>query len=262
VLDPRQANHLAVTLDREPSFVVGDALPPAWHWLYFHDLVPASGLGADGHARLGGQMPPSDLTRRMWAAGRIDMMSTLRLGANATRTSTIRSVVPKEGRSGRLLFVTIDHAVHVDDTTVVLEEQTIVYRDPSAPAAGEAPMAPSDAEFSDAWQLDSVALFRYSALTFNSHRIHYDGEYARDVEGYPGLVVHGPLLATLLLDSASRRGLTVETVRYRAVSPVFLPDGFTVSGRQGDVALSLWATSATGQLAMQATATTRQEIDR
>lgn len=262
VLDPAQANRLAVTLDREPTFAAGDPLPPAWHWLYFHELVPASDLGADGHPRLGILMPPSTLTRRMWAVGRIDFDDRLELGQTVTRTSTIRSVAPKDGRSGALLFVTIDHVLRVGDRAMIREEQTVVYCEPSASNGGVSPPAPHDADFSDVWQLDSAALFRYSALTFNSHRIHYDADYARGTENYPGLVVHGPLLVTLLLDAARRRGLDLAHIRYRAVSPVFLPAAFTVSGRRHDDEVALWATSATGHLAMDATATPRQEIAR
>lgn len=262
VLEPAQANRLAVTLGREPTFVAGDILPPAWHWLYFHELVPGSDLGADGHPRLGTTMPPSALSRRMWAAGRIDFVAPLKLGQTVTRVSTIRSVTPKDGRSGALVFVTIDHDMRVDDRLHLQEEQVVVYREPSEPADGASSSAPEDADFTDTWQLDSAALFRYSALTFNSHRIHYDADYARDAEGYPGLVIHGPLLVTLLLDAAARRGVDLASVRYRAVSPMFLPNGFTVSGRHDDDGLALWAASSTGHLAMNATATTRQEIDR
>lgn len=266
VLDPCTANRLAATLDWEPSFEVDSLLPYAWHWLYFQELVAASGLGPDGHPRPGITMPPAVPPRRMWAAGRIDFVAPLRLGRTATRSSTIKSITPKDGRTGPLVFVTIDHALHVDGETAVLEEQSVVYREPAAPSGGDSPAAPLDADFSDTWQLDNAALFRYSALTFNSHRIHYDADYARDVEGYPGLVVHGPLLVTLLLHVASSRGIDLASVRYRAVSPVFLPDAFTVNGRRDERELALWATSASGHLAMNATAittdTTQQEIDR
>lgn len=261
VLDPGQANRLAVTLDQTPDFAVGDALPPAWHWLYFHDLVPATDLGPDGHPRPGVTMPPSLPPRRMWAAGRIDFVAPLRLGQEVTRSSTIRTITPKDGRTGRLMFVTMDHELEAGGEIGVREEQTVVYREATAPAAGSAPPAPDAPDFSETWRLDNAALFRYSALTFNSHRIHYDADYARDVEGYPDLVVHGPLLLTLLLDAATRRGIDLESVRYRAVSPVFLPDPFTVNGRHDDDGLALWAASSSGRLAMDATATTRQEID-
>lgn len=262
LLDPAQANRLAVTLDREPGFKIGDAVPPAWHWLYFHDLVAASDLGPDGHPKLGVTMPPSLPPRRMWAAGRIDFVAPLRLGQEATRTSTIRTVTPKDGRTGPLVFVTIDHVLHVDGETRVREEQSVVYREPTAPAGGTSSLAPEQTDFSETWQLDNAALFRYSALTFNSHRIHYDADYARDIEGYPSLVIHGPLLLTLLLDAATQRGIDLASVRYRAVSPVFLPEAFTVNGRHDDDALALWATSASGHLAMDATATTQKEIGR
>jgi 3-methylfumaryl-CoA hydratase len=258
-LDPAQANRLAVTLDHEPDFTAGDALPPAWHWLYFHDLVATSKLGGDGHPKLGLIMPPSPLERRMWAAGRIEFVSPMLLGATATRATTIRSITPKKGGSGQLLFVTVEHDIRVDGRPTINEEQTIVYRELSAPPSGREPLAaPQDQDFSDQWQLDSPALFRYSALTFNSHRIHYDVDYARDIEGYPGLVVHGPLLVTLLLDSAVRRNLDPASIDYRAVSPVFLPEAFSVNGRYDDGQVALWATTSSGYLAMDAVSVGRQ----
>jgi 3-methylfumaryl-CoA hydratase len=261
-LSPGPANRLASTLDRETTFKVGDVLPAAWHWLYFHEVVAASDVGLDGHPRLGVTMPPSKLTRRMWAAGQIEFVTPLELGKTVERTSTIRSITPKSGRSGELLFVSVEHDLRVDGISAVREQQTIVYRDPAAPAGGASFAAPTDEDFADTWQLDNVTLFRYSALTFNSHRIHYDADYARDAEGYPGLVVHGPLLVTLLLDAAAQRDIDVAEIRYRAVSPVFLPDAFTVNGRRDDGEVALWATSATGQLAMKATVTPRQENNR
>ena len=254
-LDPMQANRMAVTLDRAPSLAVGDALPPAWHWLFFHDLVEASRLGQDGHPALGVTMPPVPLPRRMWAAGRLSFLAPLVLGSIATRTSTISAITPKEGRTGRLCFITIDHAVTVDGEPCIAEQQTVVYRELDSGTGSAGEPAPTDAAFSQAWTATSTTLFRYSALTFNGHRIHYDVDYAREVEGYPNLVIHGPFIATLLADLAVAQGRPIADFQYRARSPLFLPDAFSVNGRQADEGLDLWAASADGRLAMSATAT-------
>jgi 3-methylfumaryl-CoA hydratase len=246
---------MAVTLDREPSFTLGNELPPGWHWLYFHEIVPASRLGHDGHPALGETMPPVPLSRRMWAGGNLTFTEPLRLGDTVTRTSTIRDIARKDGRTGELYFVTVEHDVSVDGVSALTESQTIVYRAmPTVTARIDGPPAPNDAQFSEPWQLDSVALFRYSALTFNSHRIHYDSDYARSVEGCPDLVVHGPLLATLLMDLAVRRHGQLRSFQYRAQSPVFLPEAFTINERLEREGALLWATTADGRLAMSADA--------
>src|SRR3954454_8145675 len=185
LLDADQCNRMAVTLDRPPSFADGDPLPPGWHWLYFHEAVEASRLGQDGHPALGVTMPPVPLDKRMWAAGALTFHESPRLGQSATRTSTIRDIRQKDGRTGALYFVTVDHEVSVDGRgTAVTEEQSIVYRALDAESSGKPPAAPTDQEFSRRWELNTTSLFRYSALTFNAHRIHYDADYARDVEGY------------------------------------------------------------------------------
>jgi 3-methylfumaryl-CoA hydratase len=250
---------MAVTLDRAPVFAVGDSLPPAWHWLYFHDLVGASQLGVDGHPALGVIMPPVPLERRMWAAGSLAFDRAPRLGETATRTSVIADVVAKDGRTGPLCFVTVEHRIEVGGQSCVQEEQTIVYRDLDAGASSVAPpSARTDGEAATRWSLDSTALFRYSALTFNSHRIHYDVDYARDAEGYPGLVIHGPLLATLLMDLAQAEGRTLASFSYRARSPLFLPEEFTTNVRSDGRGAALWAAAADGRLAMDATATYKE----
>ncbi|MFK0113598.1 MaoC family dehydratase N-terminal domain-containing protein [Streptomyces sp. NPDC091217] len=259
-LDPEQANRMAVTLDRAPTFKAGDALPPAWHWLYFHDIVQATSLGGDGHPALGVTMPPVPLPRRMWAGGDFTFHEPLPLGVTATRSSTIRSISEKHGRTGPLFFVTVDHDVEADGRPAVSEVQTIVYRElPTEPTLIGGPVAPTDAEFSETWQLDNTALFRYSALTFNGHRIHYDADYSRSVEGYPNLVIHGPLLATLLLDLAVHQERPLRAFRYKARSPLFLPDAFTVNGRREGQKTSLWAASLDGRLAMEAEAFGHEE---
>jgi 3-methylfumaryl-CoA hydratase len=254
-LSADQANHMAVTLDRDPCFGVGDELPPAWHWLYFHDLVRASGLGADGHPKLGLILPPVPLPRRMWAGGSFVFHSPLRLGDTVERTSVVRSIAEKQGRSGPLYFVSIEHSLRTQATLNVVEQQTIVYRELAPDAAPTlAQPAPAGADYSRQYTLDSTALFRYSALTFNGHRIHYDLDYCRAVEGYPNLVIHGPLIATLLLDLYIRQGRPLRQFRYRANSPLFLPHPFAVSGRAAGHTARLWASSHTGGLAMEAEA--------
>ena len=252
-LAPEQANRMAVTLDREPKFAAGDDLPPAWHWLYFHDIVRASELGDEGHPQLGITMPPVPLPRRMWAGGRLDFAEPMRLGNRVQRTSTISSIKPKEGKTGPLYFVTVEHNFRTGGVQNLLEQQTIVYREMSSTAeVPQASPAPPGAELTTTWQLDNTALFRYSALTFNGHRIHYDADYSRQVEGYPNLVIHGPLIATLLLDLAHRAGRPLRRFTYRAKNPLFLPAPFTVNGTKDGDTTKLWAANDTGGLAMEA----------
>jgi 3-methylfumaryl-CoA hydratase len=249
---------LAATLDHDDAEpLAGDALPPLWHWLYFLPRARQSQLGADGHPQRGGFLPPVALPRRMWAGGRLEFPGTLRLGDAVTRTSTVADVTLKEGRSGKLVFVLVRHEIAGPDGIAVTEEQDIVYRGPPAP--GESAPAPRPAPEDAAWRRDIVAddvlLFRYSALTFNGHRIHYDRRYVTQQEGYPGLVVHGPLLATLLADLLRRNAASqLAAFRFRAASPVFDTDPFAVCGRaEGNVA-ALWVRKADGTLAMEAEA--------
>lgn len=255
-LDPAQARKMQATLDREPAIAVGEELPPAWHWLYFHDPVRAGDLGDDGHPRLGLSLPQFPLTRRMWAGGRLEWARPLRVGVPAIRTSTVASIDSKQGRTGSLIFVAINHEVTQGGQTCIVERQDVVYREAAGSAGEVAPMAAEvTCDHEARWTFDSAALFRYSALTFNSHRIHYDADYARDVEGYPGVIVHGPLLATLLLDIVVQNGRTPRSMEYRAKNPVFLPDSVVVrSSREGD-AVHVWAARGTGGLAMDGTIT-------
>jgi 3-methylfumaryl-CoA hydratase len=251
---------LAATLDRDDALpVAGDALPPLWHWLYFLPLAPAREIGEDGHPRRGGFLPPVPLPRRMWAGGRLEFLRPLRLGDSVERRSRILDVTTKTGRSGSLVFVTVRHEIADAAGVAITEEHDIVYRDAPQPgAAAPVPQpAPSDASFSRDIVPDPVLLFRYSALTFNGHRIHYDRSYVTEVEGYPGLIVHGPLIATLLIDLV-RRERPTRTVRrfaFKAVRPIFDIHRFSVHGREdGDGKLELWARDHEGALAMQATA--------
>lgn len=253
VLQADQANRMAVTLDRDPSFQPGDALPPLWHWLYFHDLAKAADLGQDGHPKLGLFLPPVPLPRRMWAGGSFVFHTPLRLGDAVTRASVIRSITPKAGRSGALYFVTVEHTVTTEGVLNLVEEQQLVYRELTREApASQAQAAPTVADYTQSYTLDSTALFRYSALTFNGHRIHYDVDYCRTVEGYPNLVIHGPLVATLLLNLYCQQGQPVHWFRYRARSPLFLPNAFTLQGKTGEEETQLWASNHEGGLAMEA----------
>jgi 3-methylfumaryl-CoA hydratase len=256
--DPAQANRMAATLDRAPGFRAGDPLPPGWHWLFFHDVVPAAQLGPDGHPALGVLLPPVPLPRRMWAGGSLAFHAPLRLGDTAERITTVRAITPKTGRSGTLFFVTVEHALRSGGALCLIEEQTLVYRE-LAPLVAPAQPAPEQADYAQRYQLDSTALFRYSALTFNGHRIHYDLDYARVAEGYPNLVIHGPLIATLLLDLYARQGRPLARFRYQARSPLFLPHPFSVGGKAG-AHDRLWAADHAGNLVMEAEAFTDSPV--
>ena len=210
----------------------GEALPPLWHWAFFQEPVAENGLGEDGHPARGGFLPPADNRNRMWAGGRIEFIQPLRVGGEASRISTIKHIEEKHGRTGALLFVTVQHDYLQDGQLAIREEQDIVYREPTPPKlAGGEPMP------TGIWQ-ESITpsptlLFRYSAVTFNGHRIHYDWPYATDTEGYPGLVVHGPLMATLSLRAFCRANPQAQVRRfaYRGVRPLIAPHPFVVRGR-------------------------------
>jgi len=246
---------LSATLDREDlEPQPGDPLPPLWHWLYFLDRHRASDLGPDGHARPGGLLPPVPLPRRMWAGSRFEFHHTLRIGDQITRKTSVVDIKEKSGRSGPLVFVVVRHEISNADGLAIVEEHDIVYRE-HGPAAPLQP-APADAAWERTIVADDVLLFRYSALTFNGHRIHYDRRYATEVEGYPGLVVHGPLIATLLMDLL-RRSLpeaNVAKFSFRAVSPLFDTAPFMVCGKPDGKTVTLWAKDADGNLAMSAEA--------
>lgn len=253
---------LAATLDHAPrDWTPGTPLPPLWHWLYFLPLHRASELGADGHAKLGGFLPPVPLPRRMWAGSRFEFIEPLRVGDAARRVSTIENVASKQGRSGPLVFVTVRHEVFTNDAAApaLREWHDIVYRAAKQPGEAEpAPQpAPTDAQFARELTPDDVLLFRYSALTFNGHRIHYDRRYVTEVEGYPGLVVHGPLIATLLLDLLGREMPEKRVARFafKALRPSFDGRLLRVSGQpQDDGSLRLWAQDHEGWLTMDARA--------
>lgn len=224
VIDPFPANAFAAALDLDRSFAEGAVLPLGWHWLYGHEPVAARDTGPDGHPRLGLFMPPVPLPRRMWAGGRLTVHRPLRVGAAVCKRSTVCAITPREGRSGRLVFVRVEERFEDGEGPLLVEERDIVYREPRPLAP--APAAPQGfgASLRREWRPDPVLLFRYSALTWNGHRIHYDHPYATGVEGYPGLVVHGPLLATfmcLLAEELAGEG-HVRRFSFRARAPLFV----------------------------------------
>jgi 3-methylfumaryl-CoA hydratase len=262
VITAAPVSGLTAMLDRDDEdSQTGAALPALWHWLYFLPRDKQEALGPDGHARRGGFLPPVPLPKRMWAGGRFEWHKPLRVGDTASRLSTIRSIQHKRGRAGDLVFVTVRHEISGAQGLCLTEEHDIVYRD-EPPPGDPVPMpvpAPSPAD--EAWRRtitpDAVLLFRYSALTFNGHRIHYDREYVTQVEGYPGLVVHGPLIATLLVDLVRREqaGRQLAKFEFRAVRPSFDGSPLHICGApHADGALALWAAGDDGSLRMQARA--------
>jgi 3-methylfumaryl-CoA hydratase len=253
--------NLSATLDRDdPMPAAGTELPPLWHWLYFLPGHRQSELGPDGHARRGGFLPPVPLPRRMWAGGRLQWLAPLRVGEAVQRVSRIASVSHKSGRTGELVFVLVRHEVSNAQGLALTEEHDIVYR--AAAQAGDPVPPPQPAPAQAAWSReivpDPVLLFRYSALTFNGHRIHYDRSYVTEEEGYPGLVVHGPLIATLLVDLARRNtAAPLRSFSFKAVRPTFDLHPFRVNGQPAEDGRSaqLWAQDHEGWLTMQAQAT-------
>ena len=257
---------LDATLDHPARPVEpGTPLPPLWHWLYFLPLHRQSEIGPDGHAKRGGFLPPVPLPRRMWAGSQFEFRSPVRVGDAVERTSTIADVTVKEGRTGKLVFVKVRHELRCNGSVdpAIVEFHDIVYREAKRP--GDVEPAPQAAETGAPWQRefvpDDVLLFRYSALTFNGHRIHYDRKYVTEVEGYPGLIVHGPLIATLLMDLVRRNApdADVASFRFRAVRPTFDLNPLRVNGQlqSDDKTIKLWAQDHEGWLTMDAVATLR-----
>jgi 3-methylfumaryl-CoA hydratase len=250
---------LSALLDRDdPAPRAGDAAPPLAHWLYFLPAYRQSQAGPDGHAVKGGFLPPVDLPRRMWAGSRLEFRRPLVVGSDVQRVSTIKDVSEKEGRSGRLVFVTVCHEVSDAGGVVLTDEHDIVFRGEASLAAAPVP-APRDEKWRRDIHPDPVLLFRYSAVTFNSHRIHYDHPYVTQVEGYPGLVVHGPLTATLLVDLLRRNApaATVKSFAFRARRPLYDTAAFSTCGIPDEANRSarLWTRDAEGAVTMEATAT-------
>ena len=253
------ANALSATLNHDTQYVDGSTLPPLWHWLYFLPIYRLDQANYDGHAALGGFLPPVKLPRRMWAGSRVSFLNELVIGAKARKVSTIKNIQQKSGKSGDLVFVTVAHQVFQNDTCCIKEEHDIVYR--GAPDRNAAtPIFKTTAtppEFSYVVKPDPVLLFRYSALTFNCHRIHYDQPFCMETEGYEGLVIHGPLLATMMLDLVQQQfsNAKIKDFQFRALTPVFDTMTFEVCGsRLTKSEVNVWIRRNDGVLAMSGTA--------
>ena len=257
-LDVFPARALAAVLDHPQLPEAGDLLPPSWHWLYFLGTPRSVGTGSDGHPEKGEFLPPIPLPRRMWAAGSLAITQPLRLGEPAQKSSAIRSIEHKNGKSGELVFIRIEHQLRQCDVLCISEEQTLVYR--AMPATPEPLPAGERATIAADWSRelhpDPVLLFRFSALTYNSHRIHYDRDYATHKEFYPGLVMHAPLLATLLLDLAIQKGLArFKSIEFRAVRPTFDRGIVHLRGKRTNRQVSLWSEDHENYIGMKVTGT-------
>ena len=257
VLSPTLVRQFNATFDRSSDLSPGVEAPLLIHLCLAQPIAPMAGLGRDGHPALGGFLPPVPLPRRMWAGGAFTFHDCIRIGEEVTRHSTIRDVTLKEGRSGSLCFVTVDHEITSNGRRVLSERQDIVYRD--IPQAGGAAKpvepAPRGAE-SRSVTPHPTLLFRYSALTFNGHRIHYDKPFCTEEEGYPGLVVHGPMQATMLCQyAADLRGVAPRQFSFRSLSPIFDDADFTLNASAEGAELRLWTARDNGPVAMEAQAT-------
>ncbi|MBV6286969.1 FAS1-like dehydratase domain-containing protein [Pseudomonas aegrilactucae] len=226
----------------------GEDLPPLWHWAFFQEPGPEDGLGQDGHPARGGFLPPAHNRNRMWAGSRLTFNRPLRVDAQVERLSTITRVEEKHGRTGALLFVTVRHEFYQNDECALVDEQDIVYREPSPPKLGGTDPLP-EGQWRETVQPSATLLFRYSAVTFNGHRIHYDWPYVTATEGYPGLVVHGPLIATLSLRAFMRAQPDAQLKRFsfRGTRPLISPTPFEVGGCLGEPGTArVWAGNAEG----------------
>ena len=255
-IDEQAARNVALTLNTaapEP----GKPLPELWQWAFFHHSVPTDELGPDGHPRTGNFLPPMTGRNRMWAGGRVKFIVPLKVGQDAQKTSVIKTVSEKTGsEGGSLIFVTVEHTYSQHGNLAISEEQDIVYRQPAAPKLIGAKPAPQG-DWKTTFTPTPTLLFRYSAVTFNTHRIHYDFPYVTAEEGYPGLVVHGPLIATLMMQSFTQAnpGQLVSTFKYRGLRPLIAPTPFEVGGcRPVNGTAEVWA-EQNGTLAHQAVIT-------
>ena len=231
-----------------PAPTEGQELPWLWHWCFFDDCAAQRDLGPDGHPTLGEFMPPAHGRNRMWAGSRVNFIHPLRVDAAASRHTTIKHIEEKKGRTGSLLFVTLAHDVWQDEQLCVSEEQDIVYREPNPPKLSAGEPLP-ETQWSENISPDPLLLFRYSAVTFNAHRIHFDWPYVTQTEGYPGLVVHGPLTATLNLAAFVRANplAHVRQFSFRGIRPLIAPADFKVGGHHAQRGFAdLWAGDITG----------------
>lgn len=254
-LSVRHARLMAATLGLpQTDLTAGTALPPLWHWLYFLEGAPPNELGRDGHPARGGFLPPVPLSNRMWAGGRVAFHHPVALGATVRKRSTVTAVEQKQGRSGTLVFVTVRHDILDAGQIAISEEHDIVYKAPAPPSTTRpSPPTMPTPTHSEMFEATSTMLFRYSALTFNGHRIHYDMDYCRDVEGYADLVVHGPLQATLLAGLAVRlESRPLRHFRYRGLHPNLLGTPLTLNAAPSGDGLTLWAAQTDGTVTMQA----------
>ncbi|WP_423926599.1 FAS1-like dehydratase domain-containing protein [Candidatus Palauibacter sp.] len=252
------AGAMLATLDRDPRTLgEGDPLPPLFHWMYCRELAPGSRLDVDGHQKRGEFLPALPLSRRMWAGGRLRFEGSVRIGESIRRRSTILAITPKEGRSGPLVLVTVEHRISGAGGDIIEEQDLVFLERPTEPLRLPRVAGPEgDMAWSESVTPDAAMLFRFSALTFNAHRIHYDRDYARGVELYPDLVVHGPLTALLLADLATRRsGRSLRTLTFRARRPMFVDRPITIEGDPMEREVSLRALDDTGALTMSADAT-------
>lgn len=244
-IDPALVLRLACTFGVDTP-ERGQPLPLLWHWAFFQAPLALSGLGPDGHPARGGFLPVAERRNRMWAGGRVRFGDGLRVGVPAQRLSTVSAVQEKIGRTGALLFVTVTHEYEQAGRVVLSEEQDIVYREATPPRL-KGSDAPPPAQWSEAIEPTPQLLFRYSAATFNTHRIHYDYPYVTQEEGYPGLVVHGPMIATFMLSAFTRAQPLARpsTYSYRGARPLIAPDAFEVAGRiEAPGRAQLWAAQA------------------
>jgi 3-methylfumaryl-CoA hydratase len=236
----------------------GDAAPFTVHWCLAQPVYPMSQLGPDGHPTRGGFLPPVPLPRRMWAGGELEFFEPLRVGDEAVRTSRIADVTMKTGSTGALCFVSVEHVIATPRGTAIRERQDIVYREMTTPqpqAAAKPAAAPPPAQHSVSHMADPVLLFRYSALTFNGHRIHYDRDYVTKVEGYPGLIFHGPMQAAFLVEFAAKlRGTAPKRFGYRGMLPLFEGSEFSINADETEAGMELWTANAAGQPTMKGSA--------
>ncbi len=258
-IDLTQVRKFANVLDLdETAFDEGAPLPPMWHWLFFLHRAPTARIGADGHPERGGFFPPVELQRRMFAGEHTKFHAPLVIGEKATRTGTITSVEEKEGRAGRMVLASAQYRIQQGGTLCIEDTHNVIYitGGGKTPAPGDDTFAPPEGAWHRRVKTDPVLLFRFSALTFNSHRIHYDADYARNEEGYPDLVVHGPLTALLLCELARANTDTPMTeYSFRGRAPIFEPWPFHLVGQPGDDgAVELQAVRNDATVAMTATA--------
>lgn len=257
------ARALAATFNRQTEILAQSQLPALWHWLYFLETAAQQDLAPDGHRQRGGFLPPITLPRRMWAGSQLQFHLPVNIGDPLTRSSTIHSIKEKTGRSGSLVFVKVQHEISRSGQLCITESQDIVYREAAKPGASLPAGEPADSvsDFQLQFQADSRLLFRYSALTFNAHRIHYDTPYVTEVEGYPGLIVHGPLLATMMLELLWQNlpEAQLSTFEFKALRPVFDNQACTIRATSPDDEgnVRLWIADHEGALCMQGQANIR-----